>query len=158
MKYIALLLLFCSSVYADSIIKYGVAVPKNGESKGATKAIFLTYQDHWFGPFIKQYEGGYWADSVGNGRSSSLMGSASFGVNVNAGVVFTQALVGPAYISNPDTILGGPLQFNNDFALGLRDSDTGNTIGFAYKHISSAGIYHPNMGRDFLLLRVGVNF
>ena len=154
-----LLFIFISGLaHADTVVKYGVELPKHGEGYGATKALFLVYQDKWFGPFIYQYEGGTWFDNAGEGRKSSGMINASFGVEVNAGYVFSQALAGPAIISSPDTVLGGPFQFDSDIAIGLKDPKNGNTIGINYTHISSGGLELPNKGRDFILFRVGIPF
>ena len=157
-KWFALILLICSPdlAWADAVAKYGVMIPKECESLSATKAVFVSKQSSLGGPFIKQLEVGGWDDTDGRGRKSSGMASASAGLNVNAGYIFAQALVGPAIISTPDKLLGGRFQFNNDFALGLRDPKTGASIGAAYKHISSAGLEHPNEGRDFILFRVGI--
>ena len=151
-------LLLAASASAETIIKYGVALPKNPEEGFSdVKAMFISKQGQVTGPLVYQLEGGGWTDSIKHtGRKSSLMASPSLGINVNAGYVFTQALLGPAVISSPDSILGGMGQFNNDFAIGLKDKDA--SIAFAYKHLSSAGIFQPNAGRDFIMLRVGVNF
>lgn len=145
------------SALAESTIKYGAAIPKNQEKFGTAKALFLGYQEE-FWVLTKQYEAGFWSDSVGNGRKSSGMLSASLGVTVYAGYVYFQALSGPGLITSPDNQLGGNFQFNNDFAFGFKDLNTGNTIGFNYKHVSSAGFEQPNRGRDFIMFRVGVAF
>lgn len=156
-KLLLILSLFTSTALADTVIKYGVNVPREGEKLGSIKSIFLSNQAPIWGPVIRQYEIGGWVDNTGKpGQKSSLMVSPSVGVHVNAGVVYTQALVGPAFISSPDTALGGKFQFNNDFAIGLRDPETKATIGFNYKHVSSAGLEMPNRGRDFLMFRVSI--
>jgi hypothetical protein len=54
-------------------------------------------------------------------------------------------------------MLGGPFQFNHDFLLGVR-GDNGALIGLDLKHMSSAGIEKPNVGRDFLLIHVELPF
>lgn len=159
MKKILMILAFLSisTAYADTVVKYGVNVPRENERLGSSKAIFLSNQAPIWGPIIRQYEVGGWVDNTGKpGQKSALMVSPSAGVNVNAGVVYAQALVGPSLISNTDTVLGGHFQFNNDFAFGLRDPDTKATIGFNYKHLSSAGLELPNRGRDFLMFRVSI--
>lgn len=154
---LALLLLAASSASADTIVKYGANIPTQSENLGTTKAIFVAHQNRLIGPLVTQLEAGAWFDNSGGaGRRSSAMGSASFGVHVNSGYVYCQALVGPAVISTPDSALGGRFQFNNDFACGIRDPRTDATIGFNYKHLSSAGIYEVNQGRDFGLFRVSV--
>ena len=161
-KTAALLLLLCASIGHtddDLTVKYGANVSSDAEKMGRTKAIFIADQSSFkYLPFLlQQYEVGSWFDNSGiQGRRSSLMGGYSLGVNVNAGSMYAQALVGPALISSPDSNLGGNLQFNNDISIGLRDLRTEATIGLSYKHISSAGIAEPNRGRDFFMFRVGI--
>jgi len=156
-KILFLLLILANHAQADTIVKYGSNVQSESERLGSTKAIFLAYQEKVVGPIITQYEFGGWFDNTGiEGRKSSALLGISWGVHANAGYVFGQALVGPAAISDTDINLGGHFQFNNDIAFGLRDPDTGGTVGFAYKHISSAGIFKPNKGRDFLMFRVSI--
>lgn len=157
MLFLILSLAVSANAFADSIVKYGANAPKDQERIGSTKAIFAAHQATLFGPIIRQYELGGWIDNTSiEGRKSSALLSASLGVNVTAEIFYAQALVGPALISHPDSSLGGPFQFNNDFALGLRDPKTEATIGFNYKHISSAGLELPNRGRDFLMFRVSI--
>lgn len=156
---IMLLTLVSTIATADSVVKYGANVSSEHEKLGSTKAIFLSYQDVIFGPFIKQYELGGWFDNTGiQGRRSSALLGASAGIHVNAGYLFAQALIGPCAISNTDSNLGGHFQFNNDIGLGLRDPETKSTIGLAYKHISSAGIFLPNKGRDLIMFRVSIPY
>lgn len=162
--YTALLLLIATSTIfgssisqADTVIKYGANIPKEHEPIGSSKAIFISDQETIFGPLIRQYEFGGWFDGSGvPGHKSSLLVSPSIGFNVNGGNLFAQALVGPALISSPDTALGGPFQFNNDFSFGVRDPDTKATIGLDYKHVSSAGLELPNRGRDFIMFKISL--
>ena len=154
---IALSFLITYTTAADTVIKYGANVAKDDEPLGSTKAFFVAEQEHWFGPFTRQYEFGGWFDNSGvSGRRNSALIGASLGVNVNAGYLYGQALFGPALISRTDSNLGGHLQFNTDVAVGLRDPKSGNTIGLAYKHVSSAGLASPNKGRDLIMFRVSI--
>jgi hypothetical protein len=157
MRWLLFLLLLTTSSFADTVFKYGVNVPSGDKKLATTKALFIGEQSKLLGSVISQWELGGWFDNSGiEGRKSSVLGSVSLGVHVNAGYLFTQALIGPALMLPTDSNLGGPLQFNNDFALGLRDPETKAAIGFAYKHISSAGIFKPNKGRDFIMFRVSI--
>lgn len=144
---------------SDTVIKYGANVATESENLGVTKAVFIAQQFHLVGPLISQLEGGGWFDNSGEpGRKSSALLGGSFGVHVDANYAYAQALVGPAYISQPDSALGGPFQFNNDVAFGLKDPKTGATVGINYKHVSSAGLETPNRGRDFWLFRVSFSW
>lgn len=152
-----LLLILAYTASADTAVKYGANASKNNEPLGSTKAVFVSNQETVVGPFIRQYELGGWFDNSGiEGRRSSALAGASLGVNVNGGPFFGQALVGPALISCKDSSLGGPFQFNNDVAFGIRDDSNKATFGVAYKHVSSAGIELPNRGRDFLMFRISL--
>ena len=154
------ILLLSSSALADTVIKYGVNVPKPDESLGSTKAIFVSKQyPLGSSSFIYQLEVGGWFDNTGlAGHRGSALVSASVGLDVSADVFFAQALVGPALITHPDSVLGGPGQINNDFAFGLQDPRTRARLGFNYKHDSSAGLEQPNQGRDFYLFRASWSF
>lgn len=155
--FLILSFLITSSAMADTVIKYGSNAAKENEPLGSTKVFFVADQAKIIGPFIRQYELGGWFDNSHQpNRKSSFLGGASVGIHVNAEIFFAQALVGPSLISHTDSALGGHFQFNNDYAFGLRDPDTKATVGFNYKHVSSAGLELPNRGRDFLMFRVSI--
>jgi len=149
-------LLAASSAMAGTFGRYGLGVFSSADyGRGETKSFSLGYEDDWFGPFIYQYEGGIFADQGGNGRSSSGFGNISVGVETNPGYLVLRSLWGVGAITTPDSMLGGWFEFNQDFLLGVKD-DKGHIIGLDYKHISSAGIYNPNRGRDFILVHVEI--
>lgn len=158
MKTLLLILtLVATPAMADTVAKYGVNVSKDKENMGSVKSIFIADQQRIAGPIIRQYEIGGWVDNTGiEGRKSSLMLGPSIGVDVSNDTLFAQALVGPSMITNHDSALGGPLQFNNDIAFGVRDPQTKATVGLDYKHVSSGGLELPNRGRDFLMFRVSL--
>ncbi len=156
MKYLFLILtlLFCPAK-ADTVFKYGLGVFASAErSPTEVKYLSLGEQHPWFGPFITQYEGGIWTDTAGNGRKGAGLFSMSTGIKVH-NPIYVQWLIGLALISRRDVYLGGNLQVNNELSAGVEDSDR-NSIGISYKHLSSAGLFRPNVGRDFLLLRVSI--
>ena len=72
-------------------------------------------------------------------------------MNSNGTVV--SIFTGPALISIPDSYLGGPFQFMSDVHWGVQDMDL-NYIGVYYRHISSAGLETPNVGRDIVGLEI----
>ena len=143
-------------VLAGSFGQYGLGVFHSSDyGKGETKSFSLGYEEDWVGPFIHQYELGVYADQGGHGRSTSGFGNMSVGVEVNPGYFVARSLWGIGAITTPDSMLGGWFQFNQDLLLGVKD-DKGHIIGVDYKHISSAGIYSPNQGRDFILIHVEI--
>ncbi len=91
---------------------------------------------------------GYFSDLTGRGESSAFI----------SGILLLEVSgfhvgVGPSYLSNPDSVLGGFYQFNTELGAGVRDEHL--YLGVIYKHLSSAGIEEPNKGRDFLMLQIG---
>lgn len=141
---------------AGTLFRYGIGIFNSAEYGTAeTKVFTLGYEEELFGPFIKQYEVGVYADQGGNGRSSSGFGSVSLGIEVNPGYFVLRSLWGIGAITNPDSMLGGWFQFNQDLLFGVRDN-RGNMMGLNYKHISSAGIYIPNAGRDFITIQLEI--
>lgn len=158
MKYVAILaLLLSASAFAEDVstIKYGVGVANSGKnSLSETKFLSVGRQmDLWSDYLIYQWEVGGWADIAGGGRRSSAFGAGGGGFHVNAGHVYAQSTFEVALVTNPDSYLGGPFQFSEDVGVGLQ-SNTNCSIGVNYKHISSAGLEQPNVGRDFLTILI----
>jgi hypothetical protein len=132
--------------------RYGLGVFNSAQTRPTeTREISLGYVDQWFGPLIKQIEVGGWADSAGHGRHSSGFGSISTGIDSKPGYLVLRFTTGLSMITSPDEMLGGRFQFNQDFLMGFADKRK-HIIGISYKHISSAGIYEPNKGRDMISL------
>lgn len=57
---------------------------------------------------------------------------------------------GIGFISDTDVYLGGHLEFNHNLYIGIKDKHD-KSIGLSYRHISNAGLFMPNVGRDFYL-------
>lgn len=150
-------LLTAKVTLAGTFFKYGVGVFGSAEyGRTETKNFSVGYEEEWFGPLISQYELGVFTDSAGDvGRHSSGYGNISTGVQANPGYLVVRSMWGVGAITSPDSMLGGWFEFNQDFLLGVKD-DKGNMIGLDYKHISSAGIYNPNQGRDFIMIHVEI--
>ena len=150
-------LLFPYRALAESFAKYGIGVYKSAELTAAETKIFsLGFRDDLLGPFVYQYEGGIWFDSAGSGRKTSAFFDAGLGIEVRSGDLVLRSTHGLAFISTPDSYLGGYFpNFNHDLYVGIRDK-TGNAIGLSYKHISNAGLMPPNVGRDFITVDLGI--
>lgn len=100
-------------------------------------------------------EGGVYVDSD-RGVISGL-GFLSIGPRVYPfSWMYFQNKVGVGFITTPDDLLGGPFQFEISMGLGVQEPMTGPNIGLEFFHISSAGIYQPNAGRNFWLLNIGI--
>lgn len=140
-----------------TFVKYGIAIFDRKDAVFTPTKLFSGgFIGDLVGPFIGQYEGGAFFDNSGReGARSSAFGNLSLGVDVVPRPMVVRSLWGIGAISTPDTVLGGMFQFNQDFYVGLTD-DRGTSVGLDYKHISSAGIYKPNRGRDFITIQVSI--
>lgn len=160
MKWLLSLLLLCTTVYADEFsFSYGLGVGESAvNSMAETKVIEFSYREMVWSPLYFNYEGGMWLDDAGGGRLSSGFFSIGPGYLVDLGCFEIRNAYGLAYITQPDVYLGGSFpQFHGELYAGIRDKD-GNGIGIKYNHFSSAGIYQPNVGRDFVLLELSTRW
>lgn len=139
--------------------RYGVGVfVPNASNPAEVKLLSFALQDQFGSMFIHKGEIGFYGDSRADlGRRTSGYLGYSLGVRVGPQLtgLYLETLWGVAAISHTDVWLGGNLQFMGDLAIGFQDRQ-GKCIGVAYKHISSAGIFMPNKGRDFLVIQVCV--
>lgn len=154
MKKFAIIALFLSTlVYAQDdqvIVDGGVGVFNSGKnSLSETKTLTLGIQEDIYGPLKDRAIVGGWLDNAGNGKSGSALASGQLGFEVNRDGLVAGIFSGPAMISNTDVLLGGHFQFMDDLHLGIQDKD-GSYIGIVYRHLSSAGVEMPNVGRDLV--------
>lgn len=154
-KYIWLLFFIPSICSAESYLKYGLGILNS--NKAETRHLAVGVRNQFVSVIDSQLEVGGWADRRTDlNRSSSAYGQYSLGVTVKNSVFYLQAFGGIAAITNTDAFLGGNFpQFVQDIGFGFND-DRGVKIGASFKHMSSAGIYNPNMGRDFLSLELSI--
>lgn len=99
--------------------------------------------------FTDQFELGAYTNSF------SGLAAYSLGIHLNKEVFYIEGLSGIGVITRTDSLLGGYFQFFHDVGMGLENSG-GFCAGVGYKHISSAGISTPNLGRDYLYLKLGI--
>lgn len=142
----------CAHSFADSFLTAGAGVGNSEHSRLINAGVRLPLVFN----LIEQYEIGFWVDPRTNGYSGSGYAANLVGVEVKTNPLVLRAMIGPAIITNTDILLGGIFpQFTEDFFVGIIDN-TGNSIGAKYKHLSSAGIYSPNVGRDFVGLEISI--
>lgn len=153
---LVLILLF--SLKARSEETYATAavgVANSGKNSHAeTKFVNVGRRDQFAFGLTYQYEVGGWVDTAGDGRKSSGYGAYQLGVQTD-GPVFARVMAGPALVTNPDSYLGGPVAFTEDFYFGLSGNNK-NTVGVMYKHISNAGLEQPNIGRDLAGVQISI--
>lgn len=156
MRYSLLLLLLGSLCFADDsyVLDGGVGIA-NSAKKGLseTKMLTLGKQYDLIGPIKERAIVGGWLDNSGGGKNGSGLVSGQIGFEVNRNGLVAGLFTGPCLISNTDTMLGGHFQFMDDLHLGLEDH-SGNYLGVMYRHISSAGISTPNLGRDIMAIEM----
>lgn len=133
----------------------GVGVFASGVNTLAeTKMLMVGLQHEFLGPFKLRSGVGGWTDCAGNGRDDAAYFSEQLGFEVvNSAGTYASVFTGPTLLTATDSYLGGHFQFQEDVHLGISDP-AGNGFGVFYKHLSSAGIETPNIGRDLM----GVEF
>lgn len=139
-----------------SFVKYMVSATGNFQDQ---KGLSLGKQDEYY--FIDtKLEAGYIFDNhrQPSGTKDTAFGSASVGLEPMAGPIYLHFFQGVGLISTPDSLLGGRFQFFEDVGIGFRDQEKDIAVGFHYKHISSAGIYKPNKGRDMFGFQLMIPF
>lgn len=148
-------MLITEDSYADDLIlDGGVGILNSGKrSLSETKMLTLGLQGDVVGPLKGRGVVGGYLDNAGHGRSNSAVVGGQLGFEVNRDGLVAGIFTGPALISNPDVLLGGPFQFIDDLHLGIQDK-SGYYIGIMYRHLSSAGIETPNIGLDVVGLEL----
>lgn len=154
---IALTILFSITARADDYsFKYGMGL-YNGSPTGSVKQFSFRSEQHELYAIHSATEGGFWVDNLGDGRRGAVFGKYQLGVKPGSEVgVYGKAFWGISLQSSTDTQLGGIAQFSQDAGLGIRDETSFVEVG--YTHFSSAGIFLPNRGRDFLTLSMGIRW
>jgi hypothetical protein len=158
MRIITILAIFISTIALagddQMFLDGGVGVFNSGKkSLSETKFVSIGNQEDLWGPFKDRVSLGGWLDNAGGGRSSSALVAGQLGFEVNSNGLVGSLFSGPALISTPDVLLGGHFQFQDNINLGIQDK-SGNYIGVEYKHLSSAGLEMPNIGRDSIGLEL----
>lgn len=145
-----------STAYAQGTynLKYGVGIMKSTESQ----VVSVAYQDQIKDSYSYQVECGAWLDPKENkGRSGSGFCATQAGLRILLSNFYAESMHGIGFITHPDALLGGRFQFFHDAGLGIKDV-AGNAIGINFKHVSSAGIHKPNIGRNYLAAKLSFGF
>lgn len=144
---------------ADINLKYGVGFGMTGMANlSEVKFLSLGYQsDIPSSIFRAKFDIGAWFDSRENDtlRKSSLFLSPAIGLRVEPGWFYVENYLGIAYVDKPDSQLGIPFEFTEEFGFGVKDK-RGRSTGIQWKHFSNAGIHPVNKGRDFFLVNIGM--
>lgn len=152
--YCTALLLMSDGQAGELVLDGGVGVFNSGKtSLSETKMLTLGVQEGVTGPLQARLVGGGWIDNAGGGKGGSALASGQLGFEVNNNGTVFGIFSGPTVISSPDVLLGGRFQFMDDIHLGIQDKQ-GNYEGVMYRHLSSAGIYPVNIGRDVIALEL----
>lgn len=160
MKIITLLLSLVSmlsyGIEREYYVKYGIGITPEAKLNVGIKTAAFGLQTNISRNIIQQVEAGFYTDSRARGSTKgSPFAFYGLGIEAMTSTFFAQVVWSLGGILNPDAVLGGHFQFAHDFVLGIK-GPTGGFIALDYKHISSAGIHQPNMGRDFIAVKTGV--
>jgi hypothetical protein len=158
MKYlvIALLLLSTPAYSQDDqyVLDGGIGVFNSGKkSLSETKMLTIGKQEDLWGPLKSRGVVGGWLDNSGGGKTNSALVAGQIGFEVNRDGLVGGVFSGPCLISSPDVLLGGNFQFMDDLHLGIQDNEN-NYFGVMYRHLSSAGLSTPNIGRDIIAIEL----
>lgn len=162
MKYLALFLLFVSSVaHAQEnqiVIDSGLGILNSrGNSLSQNKFAKIGLEEDLWYNLKQKFNAGAWLDNRGDGYSNSPFGGYQLGFEVSNDVLEASLWSGPTVIGKTDQMLGSYLEFNETIYLGIVDKDK-NSIGIVYNHFSNAGISSVNQGRDYLGLELKFPF
>lgn len=142
------------STYAKAdeyILRFGGML--NQPTLVQNKLVSLAYSGPISTIFDYQIEGGWFVDN--NVNKKTLFISPTVGFNTTSGSLYLGIFFGPSLVSNTDSYLSTPYEFHTNFEVGFRDPKKGTDIGVGFKHMSNAGIVGPNLGRDFLYIKIG---
>jgi len=148
-KYIVFicLIIYSTPIRADNaLVDFGVGV---GNSSGS-RILSVGVQEDLLTVFKVRWITGGWLDRS-NDRSSSGYVFGQMGAEIDSGSVLTSVFIGPGLITEKDDLLGGNIEFLSSLNIGLQDKNR-NYLGVGYRHVSNAGLYEPNIGRDFVVL------
>ncbi len=152
LKTISLLILLLSNLAnADVSLSFGAGKNILGNShENFEKVGIIGYQSEFSNDLFIKPEVGFF---TGNGESfwiSPLVGVEILSL-IGQEIHFA---IGPAYLQNTDSILGGHFQFVLEAGAGITDGIF--YLGLAWNHISDAGLVLPNQGRDFITLQLRI--
>lgn len=147
------MLLFSCNVFAQEptyFLKFGGML--NTPALNQNKLLSIGYQAPLGRIFDYQLEVGTFNDNINDFKT--VYGGPSLGLTTGGDNFYVKVFSGPVFVSYTDQHLSTPVEFNTDFEIGIKDG-RGVNIGIGYKHMSNAGIVGPNIGRDFIYLKIG---
>lgn len=133
----------------EGFVGYGVGVFNDANSfVGQNKYAEVGYREFMWDGIYWQNRLGYWGEGGSDPtRKNSFWFSSGLGLEVDLQPLEVRGGMGPALITNPDSQLGGYLQFNETMGIGIRDKK-GDGMALEYNHLSCASLCNPNNGRD----------
>lgn len=138
-------------------LQYGLGLLEGFSPRAQVKNFNVGYRYRLIGPLYVSLNGGAFFDAREDIATGYGFGQIGTVVHPFEWFYF-ENFFGPGAISQTDSRLGSHFQFGLDLGVGFREPHTKATIGVNYKHISNAGIKQPNLGRDFVMLKVGIPF
>lgn len=154
-----LILLLLTTVYShagDLSVKYGLGASQSVKAKSSEK-IFMVAWENKLNDHTLHYSvnAGMYFDSAR--QVNAGYGFIGIGPRISPfSWMWVENMLGAGFITRRDDLLGGPFQFSIDFGAGFLEPSTDVRIGVFFKHISSAGIYQPNHGRNFWMVSFSI--
>lgn len=150
MKFLTLIFLFCLHADAsDLVLRFGIEPVKKSGSYSDVKQLSLGYEASISDNTFWKIDVGYWTDNRTNASDAAYLAPA-LGLVIRPWIFKMKVFAGFAAISDTDNYLGGHFQFYEGLYLGLFEGKA--SIGFDLFHLSSAGLYAVNKGRNFFTL------
>lgn len=135
-------------------VGYGLGAQSKMIPQGSQKALRVAWHARILPQLYYSSDAGVYFDNVRG--TWAIFGFAGVGTKIQPlSWFYLYNFFGPGFITRKDDLLGGYFQFAIDVGTGFVEPLLGTNIGLAFKHISSAGIYQPNQGRNYWLLSVG---
>lgn len=153
---ILFILLFSLNSFADEVtMRFGVEPVKKQNSFSDVKHLSIGLEADLKENVYYKFDLGYWADKR-KGAENSFYFAPALGLTISPWIFKAKVYAGVAAISETDTYLGGHFQFYEGVYLGIFEGKA--SIGLDLFHLSSAGLYSPNIGRNFFTLTAVYSF
>lgn len=171
MKYLIAILLMTVSAQAENILKIsgGIEYKIDGKYDDRLANVDVAYLKNYNKAFTYGISGGvfrmndYW---IKNDAGVDLYKASGFstlyvcgrgGVSIKpASFMYLDFMTGPCWFDKAHILISGHIQFNTEVSYGLRDPNTGSTVGITVRHFSNAGMEQPNFGANLYMFTMGI--
>lgn len=155
---ILLMLVVSNCAHSTHSFRYGVGLNDGAEFPDtAVKTVGIVEQRPLWSVFDSQSDAGIFVDNRSGLGPTYYITPFSIGLQTHGPGLYAGYFVGPSLISQTDNRLSSVFEFENNLELGIRDP-WGRSLSINLQHFSNAGLWLPNMGRDFFDLKITIPF